>query len=376
MVILGVTQEQHPERCRLFAQWKQFDFPILHDPINILEATAVPLATAIDEHGIVRLTRANARTIEADFLKKTYAADATNAPTRFGPKLPIDWPKLKDSNKHRDFGDALLLWGQPEQVNDAIANYQSAIKMDAKDGYAHFRLGVAYRRRYESRFRDPDDFQNAIQSWSEALRIDPNQYIWRRRIQQYGPRLDKPYPFYDWVPQAEEAIRERGDTPIALPVRPEGAEIARPQRQFAEATQKEVNPDPDGKIKRIDENIIDCEVTVVPGTPPKSNTMRVHLIFRLNPASKHHWNNEAEAMQIWLDLPQGTASEQKLYQLPIPKTATSDENRRVEFEIRGDDLGKKEFQVKSYALFHICDDVNGLCRFVRIDVPFTIRVKK
>ncbi len=52
--MLGVTQEQHADRCRLFAQWKQFGWPILHDPINLLEAPAVPIVVAIDEHGIVR----------------------------------------------------------------------------------------------------------------------------------------------------------------------------------------------------------------------------------------------------------------------------------------------------------------------------------
>ena len=57
LVLLGVTQEQHADRCRLFAQWKRFDWPILHDPINLLEAPAVPIVVAIDEHGIVRAIR-------------------------------------------------------------------------------------------------------------------------------------------------------------------------------------------------------------------------------------------------------------------------------------------------------------------------------
>ena len=43
LVLLGVTQEQHADRCRLLAQWKGFGWPILHDPINVLEATGVPI---------------------------------------------------------------------------------------------------------------------------------------------------------------------------------------------------------------------------------------------------------------------------------------------------------------------------------------------
>lgn len=55
-----------------------------------------------------------------------------------------------------------------------------------------FRLGVAYRARYDSLLRQPGDFRKAVEHWERALALDANQYIWRRRIQQYGPRFDKP----------------------------------------------------------------------------------------------------------------------------------------------------------------------------------------
>jgi peroxiredoxin len=71
LVVLGVTQEQHPERCRLFAQWKQFDWPILHDPINVLETSAVPVVVAIDEQGVVRSTRPQPQSFEKEFIDKT-----------------------------------------------------------------------------------------------------------------------------------------------------------------------------------------------------------------------------------------------------------------------------------------------------------------
>src|SRR5579863_2369784 len=92
-----------------------------------------------------------------------------------------------------------------------------------------------------------DDFRAAVEAWGTALDLDPNQYIWRRRIQQYGPRLDKPYPFYDWVVAAEAAIRKRGEAPIVLPVRPDGAEIAQPIKSFATTREVPVNPDPKGR---------------------------------------------------------------------------------------------------------------------------------
>src|SRR6516162_6962905 len=76
LVLFGVTQEQHGDRCRLLAQWKGFGWPILHDPINVLELTAVPILVAIDEHGIVRLTRPNLDTFPADFLDRKFTDDA------------------------------------------------------------------------------------------------------------------------------------------------------------------------------------------------------------------------------------------------------------------------------------------------------------
>ena len=86
LVLLGVTQEQHADRCRLFAQWKRLDWPILHDPINLLEAPAVPIVVAIDEHGIVRAVRPRPETFAAEFLDKTFADDAQpGAPPSAGP---------------------------------------------------------------------------------------------------------------------------------------------------------------------------------------------------------------------------------------------------------------------------------------------------
>lgn len=66
----------------------------------------------------------------------------------------------------------------------------------------------------------------------KALDLVP--YIFRRRIQQYGPRLDKPYPFYDWVSEARAAVLARGETPVEPRVEPGGAELAAPLERMAE----------------------------------------------------------------------------------------------------------------------------------------------
>ena len=197
IVLLGITQEQHPDRCRLLAQWKGFGWPILHDPINIMGSSAVPILVAIDEYGIVRDTKPRLARFEADFLNKTFADDAVAVePGWQTPQLPAghdrpDFDALRKAAEReptaaawRTLGDALTLWGGDNQINAAIDAYTRALKFAPNDGPTKYRLGVCYRRRYESAWRQSGDFQEAIDRWGGALERDPNQYIWRRRIQQ------------------------------------------------------------------------------------------------------------------------------------------------------------------------------------------------
>ena len=51
---LGIIQEQHPERARLFMQWKQMDWPVLVDALDLLQVSVVPITLLIDEHGVIR----------------------------------------------------------------------------------------------------------------------------------------------------------------------------------------------------------------------------------------------------------------------------------------------------------------------------------
>jgi len=83
-----------------------------------------------------------------------------------------------------------LLWGGRAAITKAVEGFERAARGPA-DGATEFPLGVAYRARYDSPLRQPGDFRQAVEHWERALALDLNQYIWRRRIQQYGPRLDK-----------------------------------------------------------------------------------------------------------------------------------------------------------------------------------------
>jgi hypothetical protein len=387
LVVLGVTQEQHADRCRLLAQWKGFDWPILHDPINILEPLAVPILVAIDEHGIVRLTKPGLATLKADFLDQQYADHARGvAPSRVTPALKKntgqpDWEALRaqaqKSNSADDWravGDALVLWGGGKTLHEAMTCFAQAVKIEPKNGQAWFRLGVCYRRRYESKQAQSSDFQAAIDHWGKALDLDPNQYIWRRRIQQYGPRLDQPYSFYDWVTQAERAIRARGVEPLALAVRPAGAEIAYPVKSLPGAAVARA-PDPNGKIFRAKKGLILAEVTVVPGRVRPGKSARVHLVLRPDAKQKVHWNNEADPLRLWIESPKGWQVSDRLLSAAAPKKAVSDEPRTLTFEVLAPPDAAGEVRMPLYAVFHVCDDVGGECRLLRLDISVNLAIQ-
>jgi len=81
LVVLGVAQEQHPDRCLLFARWKRMDMPIVYDPINALGCKGVPIAVAIDEHGVVRTAGAG-QDAGAEFPVQDIQAHRRGAPCR------------------------------------------------------------------------------------------------------------------------------------------------------------------------------------------------------------------------------------------------------------------------------------------------------
>jgi tetratricopeptide (TPR) repeat protein len=389
LALLGVIQEQHADRCRLFARWKGFGWPILHDPINALEATGVPILVAIDEHGIVRSTRPAPATFRAEFLDKTFADDARGGRgERLTPALKPgtsspDWDLLERRARQeanaaawRALGDALALWGGDGRLEEALDAYGRAAKLDPKDGPALFRLGVCYRRRYETTLRRPGDFQAAIDAWGRARDLDPNQYIWRRRIEQYGPRLGKPYAFYDWIEAAEKDLRARGQKPVALAVRPVGAEIARPLQALPAPRAGARGPDPDGKVQRDKDWLVRAEVTVAPARVRPGRAVRVQVVLRLDPKKQAHWNNEAEPLRLWVDPPAGWQVSGRLLQAPAARQAVSGEDRVLDFEIQAPGEARGKVRLGAYALYHVCDERGGRCRFLRLDVPIELTVKR
>jgi hypothetical protein len=376
--MVGIVQEQHPDRARLFMQWKQMDWPILVDSLNLLGVSVVPITVAIDEHGVVRAINPRKETIERDFLSKTYEPPASSAAIPVEPRPAVGRPpgRRAPAGAWRKYGEDLLLWGGGTAIDKAVDAFERAAR-GAADGAIAFRLGVAHRARYDSPRRRPGDFRRAVERWEQALALDPNQYIWRRRIQQYGPRLDKPYPFYDWIPEARAAIVARGASPVTLAVEPGGAEFARPVKTFEARTPTNDEPDPKGRIRRDRGQFIEIEALTVPvGIAPGTAT-RAHLVMRPNVAKKAHWNNEAEDLVVWVKPPEGWQVDAQYITVARPKEVVSQETRRVEFELRSPaDAPAGRVIIPVYALYYVCEDVDGTCVYRRQDVALDVHVRR
>jgi len=51
----------------------------------------------------------------------------------------------------------------------------------------------------------------------------------------------------------------------------------------------------------------------------------------------------------------------------------SKETRQIEFEVKGPKQnGTGSVTLPGYALYYVCEDVNGVCMYRRQDVPITI----
>jgi len=379
--MVGIIEEQHPDRARLFMQWKAMDWPILVDSLDLLEVTYVPITVLIDEHGIVRSVvspRVDPLVALEGFVDRPFdppepAAQEAQAPpdpeklrASMDPGSVADW---------RELAQALLSWGAPSRLDAAIDAYTRAIDLEPGDGWTRFRAGVAFRARADSERARGDDFSRAIEEWTAALSIDPNNYIWRRRIQQYGPRLDKPYPFYDWVAEARREIEARGDAPVELTVEPRGAELALPAKKFAAGEAAERDLERDDRIHRDPGKFVEVRTVVVPGTKSDGRTARVHVEFEPAQASDAHWNNEVGGLVFWLDPPEGWSVDRRRIELDNPAAflgAASEEVRRVEFEVLGPSAGATQVVLPAYALYYVCEGVDGACLYRRQDVEIRL----
>ncbi len=391
LVVIGVVQEQHPDRAALYRQWRRLDWPIFVDSLNLLDLDVVPVPIGIDASGVVRGLRLSPRNvvksfIDADFppsvIERNYNRAAEPDPAEAAKQAE----KLDTAGSWRDLGDAWF--HSSDGLERAIEAYRRAVLLDPGDGRAQFRLGVALRRRYESRSRRGGDAQAAVQHWGLALASNPNQYIWRRRIQQYGPRLDKPYNFYNWIEGARSEILARGETPVALSVEPSGSEILAPGRGSeprggehgqAGATRTSAQTGKCGivgdRVRRDTKRFVGIEAMVTPARVRPGQRVRVRLMFRLNERTRPFWNNEAEGLRICVDLPDQLTLGEGGLMSPNPEPAETQEVRAIEFELAvGDTAPAGSLEIPTHALYYVCENKGGKCRYLRQDLEWALNV--
>ncbi len=384
LVVIGVVQEQHAERARLYKQWKEYDFPIAQDATTSLGLTVVPVPILVDEHGYLLSARPRVDEME-QLVDVQRPVPRTPAPRLNPEQVTSTWLKSNVTHESAEtkccIGDALLREGTADSIKESLRYYNASMNQaiaeenEALKGLAAFRLGVAYRNLFDlvdASHKDPGCFSEAVKYWAMAIELNPNQYIWRRRIQQYGPRQIKPYPFYDWVGQATQEIMARGEIPVKLTIPLSGAEIAQPNANFETVISAEKNPDPDGRIASDLDRIIGIHVTVVPGKIVPGEAVRVHL--RLD-AENGHWNNEAEELLIWIDESKaGTRSSSRL-EFSNAKKPSSDESRTLEFEFKTNDDVRDTIHLNGYALYNVCTVDDGQCLYRRQDFSIPIEIK-
>jgi thiol-disulfide isomerase/thioredoxin len=329
LAVLAVAHEQHADRCRLFAQWKGIDWPILHDPLNLINVETLPLVVAVDEHGIVRSTD-----LQPDDLAKKFIQEEFERPDELPPPGPAELTDTritrrvaKDSRSikgWRDHGDALVLAGAPVQINEAIDAYRQGLKQKKGDVDArtYFRLGVAHRLRHDRPEHQDGDFQAAVDAWRKAVELAPDNAVFAARLRQYAPTVGKPHAYFDWVETAVKEIITRGQTPIKLAVEPCATERGQstetsPNKEKPKAGDgAPASPQPDK------DNLVEVEKTVVRSADEKAvGVVEVQLTFRPDPGRAVRWDDATGGLSARIEPQEGAkvaAASVKYAPLPDP----------------------------------------------------------
>lgn len=363
-------------------QWRQMDWPVLWDPFNSMEFPAVPVTYLLDPAGKVLVVQpALARADQLrDRLRSRFGDLRTSEPRTATVSRSEREPAASPGTgaEPPDWSDhavSLVLWDGADRLEEAVEAARRAVE-ESDDPVMWFRLGVVLRRRHDSPRRQPGDFANAVDAWSRALDADPNQYIWRRRLQQYGPRLAKPYPFYDWVPRARGDIESRGEVPVELMVEPHGAEFAEPASGTEADGAREAGPepDPDGRVWADEVPLIGVETVMIPPRPRPGDTVRVHLVLTPDRSRDAHWNNEAGHGELWVDPPPGWQATDRHQLMEVGSGDVSDETRRLEFEIAAPADADVTATLHGYLLYYVCEGAAGVCLYRRQDLEIPITV--
>ncbi len=107
-------------------------------------------------------------------------------------------------------------------------------------------------------------------------------------------------------------------------------------------------------------------------------TTGFQVVFRPALENLSHWNNEAEELAFWIDPPRGWEVEQRYLTHPIPPEPVSQETRTIELEVCAPERIRfgRNISIPAYALYYVCEDVNGVCMYRRQDVELQVVVRR
>lgn len=380
----GLVLEQHPDRSRLFMQWHEMGWPVMWDPFNLLEFPAVPVTYLLDSSRTVLVVQPRLDRIDDILGRLLHGSSVAREGEDSAPVRPIQSQRPEvtpapiedtDPTAWGDHATSVALWGGADRVDEAVEAARRVVE-GSDDPVVWFRLGVVLRMRYDSARRQASDFTNAVEAWSRALNADPNQYVWRRRLQQYGPRLAKPYPFYDWVPKARTEIQARGEEPVGLVVEPHGAEYAEPATGWEPSGADVAGPEPDpqARVQADEGGLVEVETVLIPPALRPGDTVRVHLILTPDHGRDAHWNNEAGHSELWVSSPPDGQVDPNHQLLPVGAGDVSDETRHMEFEVAVPETAEATCNFSLYLLYYACEGAAGVCVYLRQDLEIPIPV--
>jgi len=101
----------------------------------------------------------------------------------------------------------------------------------------------------------------------------------------------------------------------------------------------------------------------------------VHVVLRPDLSKKAHWNNEVDDTVFWVDVPEGWQVDARRHTVAIPPEPVSQEPRHVELELQAPWDFTGDVTIPAYALYYVCEDVNGTCLFRRQDVEIVVEVR-
>jgi hypothetical protein len=101
------------------------------------------------------------------------------------------------------------------------------------------------------------------------------------------------------------------------------------------------------------------------------------VVFRPNPSTKAHWNNEVDGLRFWINAEQGWQANSHLSALPNPPQPPSRETRTLELELLAPAKSAPgTYALRAYALYYVCEDVSGTCLYRMQDIPLRVTVRQ